>query len=281
MPNDLLIEPVVRAALLEDLARGGDITTDSILSEDQPATGYIVVRQPGILAGHGAARIAFGLLDPASQYDVLIKEGAPVSPPARAARISGRARAIVAGERTALNFLCHLSGIATATRLLVDAIAAFPARIACTRKTTPGMRLVERAAVMAGGGSMHRFGLDDGVLIKDNHIALAGGVAPAIFAVRKRIGHMVKVEVEVDTLAQLHEAIALPIDAVLLDNMPLEILAQAVEIVGGRVLTEASGAITAENIVPVAATGVDLISVGWITHSAPALDLGLDIEPAE
>lgn len=271
----------MRAALLEDLARGGDITTDSILSEDRRATGYIVARQPGTLAGHGAARITFGLLDPTSEYELLIKEGAPVTPPARAARISGRARALLTGERTALNFLCRLSGIATATRLLVDAIASFPARIACTRKTTPGLRALERAAVVAGGGSMHRFGLDDGVLIKDNHIALAGGVAPAVSAVRMRIGHMMKVEVEVDTLAQLHEAIALPIDAVLLDNMPPEMLAQAVEIVRGRVLTEASGAITAENIVPIAATGVDLISIGWITHSAPALDLGLDIEPAE
>ena len=186
---------------------------------------------------------------------------------------------MLTAERTALNFLCRLSGIATATRTLVDAIREHRARIVCTRKTTPGLRMLEKYAVRCGGGSNHRFGLDDAVLIKDNHIALAGGVPEAIRAVRERVGHMVKVEVEIDSIEQLREALAFPIDAVLFDNMTIPVLKDAVTVAGGRVITEASGGITLERVVEVAATGVDVISVGWITHSAPALDLGLDVMP--
>jgi nicotinate-nucleotide pyrophosphorylase (carboxylating) len=281
LPNDLLIEPIVRAALFEDIGRGGDITTDSILGKELRASGFIVARQAGVVAGHDAARLTFALLDRRSQYEALASDGTAVNAQTRIARVDGFARALLTGERTALNLLSHLSGIATATRTLADKIASFPARIVCTRKTTPGLRILERAAVVAGGGSLHRSALDDAVLIKDNHIALCGGITPAVTAVRAKIGHTVKVEVEVDTLEELREAIALPIEAVLLDNMPPDMLAQAVRIVAGRLVTEASGAITEENVVPIAASGVDVISSGWITHSAPALDLGLDIESAE
>ena len=278
MPNDLLIEQIVRAAILEDIGRGADITTDSILSEQIVARGSIIARQRGVVAGQRAARLTFALLDPRVGYEILADDGAEIDARAPIARLSGPARTILTGERTALNFLSHLSGVATATRLLVERIGSYRAHLVCTRKTTPGLRTLERSAVVAGGGSLHRYGLDDAVLIKDNHIMLAGGVGAAIAAVREKIGHTTTVEVEVDTLEQLREAIELPIDALLLDNMPVEMLRQAVAIVAGRVLTEASGAVTPENVASIAATGVDLISSGWITHSAPALDLGLDIE---
>jgi len=192
------------------------------------------------------------------------------------ASVSGPARAILTAERTALNFLCHLSGIATATASVVAAVRGHGAKIACTRKTTPGLRAVEKYAVRAGGGSNHRFGLDDAILIKDNHIAIAGGIRPAIERARSGVGHLVKIEVEVDTLAQLEEALALAPDAVLLDNMSINELRQAVAMVAGRAITEASGRITPTTAPAVAATGVDLISIGWLTHSAPILDIGLD-----
>jgi nicotinate-nucleotide pyrophosphorylase (carboxylating) len=190
--------------------------------------------------------------------------------------VSGPARAILTAERTALNFLCHLSGIATATASVVAAVRGLGAKIVCTRKTTPGLRAVEKYAVRAGGGSNHRFGLDDAILIKDNHIAIAGGIRPAIERVRGSVGHLVKIEVEVDTLAQLEEVLALSPDAVLLDNMSVDELRQAVVLVAGRTITEASGRITTAIAPAVAATGVDLISIGWLTHSAPILDIGLD-----
>ena len=268
----------MRAALLEDLGHGGDLTTDAILDPTLSAKALIVARKGGTMYGHAPAALAFTLLQPDARYEVVLPDGAHAQPGETVASISARATTILTGERTALNFLCHLSGIATATRALVDLIKDYPARVVCTRKTTPGLRTLEKAAVLAGGGSNHRYGLDDAVLIKDNHIALAGGIAQAVQAVRKRIGHLVKVEVEVDTLDQLREALELPIDAVLLDNMDAMQLREAVKIVGGRVLTEASGTINAQRIAAIAATGVDLISSGSITHSAPALDLGLDIE---
>jgi nicotinate-nucleotide pyrophosphorylase (carboxylating) len=193
------------------------------------------------------------------------------------ARIKGRARPVLAAERTALNFLCHMSGVATATRALADAIAGTKARIVCTRKTTPLLRVLEKEAVRLGGGANHRFGLDDAMLIKDNHIALAGGVRPALERARRHAGHLVKIELEVDTLDQLAEALAFGVDAVLLDNMSPQTLRRAVAMVGGRAVTEASGRIGPDTAAAVAATGVDLISSGWITHSAPILDLGLDI----
>lgn len=277
-PHRLLVEPIVRAALLEDIGHGGDLTTDAIVVADARAKARLVARKGGVIAGLDAARLAFELLDPQTQFQVQVPDGERIGPGESAAVISCTARALLTGERTALNLVCRLSGIATATRSLVDLIADYPATVVCTRKTTPGLRVLEKYAVRCGGGSNHRFGLDDAVLIKDNHLALAGSIREAVDAVRKRVGHMVKIEVEVDTLEQLREALETPIDAVLLDNMSPDRLARAVALVDGRVLTEASGTITAERIAAIAASGVDLISSGWITHSAPALDLGLDVE---
>lgn len=268
----------MRAALLEDIGHGGDLTTDAIVSADTRAKARIVARKAGVVAGLDTARLTFELLDPNAEFHVDIPEGERVEPGQSAATITCSARALLTGERTALNFMCRLSGIATATRSLVDLITEYPAQVVCTRKTTPGLRVLEKHAVRCGGGSNHRFGLDDAVLIKDNHLALAGSIHAAVERVRANVGHMVKIEVEVDTLEQLREALELPIDAVLLDNMTPEQLAHAVSLVNGRVLTEASGTITAERIVAIARSGVDLISSGWITHSAPALDLGLDVE---
>ncbi len=279
MPNDLLNEQIVRAALLEDIGRGGDVTTDSIVGAEVTTRAAIVARKSGFVAGQDASRSTFALLDGRVQYEILAPDGAQIGAGTAIARLSGPARAILTGERTALNFLGHLSGIATAAHTLVERAGAYRAQIVCTRKTTPGLRALERAAVVAGGASLHRYGLDDAVLVKDNHLMLSGGITQAVTAVRRRIGHMLKVEVEADTLEQLHEALELPIDAVLLDNMTIETLREAVSIVNGRVITEASGSVTPENVAEIASTGVDLISSGWITHSAPALDFGLDIDP--
>ncbi len=267
----------MRAALLEDLGHGGDLTTDAIVAPDQTATAQILARRAGVVAGLAIAPLAFTLLDSRVEFSAEVHDGARVAADAVVARILGPARAILTGERTALNLLCRLSGIATATRALVDLVAGTRAKIADTRKTTPGLRALERYALRCGGGVNHRFGLDDGVLIKDNHLALAGSIHAAVAAARSAVGHMVKIEIEVDTLEQLREALAEPIDAVLLDNMTAEQLAEAVRMVDRRVLTEASGGITKENILEVGRTGVDLISVGWLTHSAPILDLGLDL----
>jgi nicotinate-nucleotide pyrophosphorylase (carboxylating) len=273
----LLIEPLVRAALVEDLGRAGDITTDAIVPPEAEVEAAVAARQPGIVAGLGAALLAFELLDPALRIERLRDDGSRVGRGEAVARIAGRARAVLAAERTALNILSRMSGVATATRLLADAIADYKARIVCTRKTTPGLRILEKEAVRLGGGANHRFGLDDAMLIKDNHVALAGGVKPALERARAHAGHLVKIELEVDTLDQLAEALAVGVDAVLLDNMSPQTLRRAVAMVAGRAVTEASGRISPETAAAVAATGVDLISSGWITHSAPILDLGLDI----
>ena len=272
----LLVEPIVRAALLEDLGRAGDITTMAVIPPDARFRGAVVARQPGVVAGIETAAIAFRLVDPALRVVVERPDGTAVAPGDAVLRIEGPARAAITAERVALNFLCHLSGIATATAGLVAAAGPHPARVTCTRKTTPGLRALEKHAVRAGGGVSHRFGLDDGVLIKDNHIAVAGGVAEAVRRARHAVGHMVKVEVEVDDLDQLAEALAEGPDAILLDNMGPDMLRQAVARIAGRAVSEASGRITAATIGAIAATGVDIISAGWITHSAPALDLGLD-----
>ena len=273
----LLIEPIIRAALAEDLGRAGDITTDAIVPADAPIDAVIRARQPGVLAGIEAGLLAFELLDPGLKIEVLRADGSRVERGAEIARIRGRARPVLAAERTALNLACRLSGVATATRALVDAIAGYKARIVCTRKTTPGLRILEKEAVRLGGGANHRFGLDDAMLIKDNHIALAGGVGPALERARAHAGHLVKIELEVDTLDQLAEALEHGADAVLLDNMEPATLRRAVTMVAGRAVTEASGRITRESAPEIAAAGVDLISSGWITHSAPILDLGLDV----
>jgi nicotinate-nucleotide pyrophosphorylase (carboxylating) len=237
----------------------------------------IAARQPGVLAGLDAALLAFELLDPTLRIERLCEDGDRISRGEAVANLSGRAWGVLGAERTALNLLSRMSGVATATRVLADAITGYKAKIVCTRKTTPGLRVLEKEAVRLGGGTNHRFGLDDAMLIKDNHIALAGGVRQALERAQHQAGHLVKIELEVDTLDQLAEALAVGVDAVLLDNMTPEALRRAVAMVDGRAVTEASGRITLETAPAIAATGVDLISSGWITHSAPILDLGLDI----
>lgn len=272
----VMFESLVRAALLEDLGRGGDLTSDAIVPEDLNGHVSVVARQPGVVAGLDPALMAFRLIDPRLTFDVQRDIGSRVQPGDVVVTISGPARAMLTAERVALNFLGHLSGVATATAELVEAVAGTGAGIACTRKTTPGMRALEKAAVLSGGGVNHRFGLDDAILIKDNHLAFAGSITQAVALARQRAGHLVKIEVEVDTLDQLRELVACDADAVLLDNMTPEELAEAVSIVGGRMITEASGRVNTETVRPIAESGVDLISVGWLTHSSPVLDFGLD-----
>ena len=263
--------------MVEDLGRAGDITTEAVVPAEATVEAVIAARQQGVLAGLDVALLAFELLDPALRIERRRADGDRISRGDTVAAISGQAWGVLAAERTALNLLSRMSGVATATRALADAIAGHKARIVCTRKTTPGLRVLEKEAVRLGGGANHRFGLDDAMLIKDNHIALAGGVRQALERARGHAGHLVKIELEVDTLDQLAEALEVGVDAVLLDNMAPETLRQAVAMVDGRAVTEASGRITLETAPTIAATGVDLISSGWITHSAPILDLGLDI----
>ena len=273
----ILLEPVVRSALLEDLGRAGDITTDAVVPPAAVLEGTITAREAGTIAGTDAAALAFRLLDPRIECQIERPDGTRVAPGDVVMRVAGPARPILSAERVALNLLCHLSGVATATAALVDAVQPYRAGITCTRKTTPGLRVLEKHAVRAGGGSNHRFGLDDAVLIKDNHIAVAGGIKQAIERARGSVGHLVKIEVEVDTLAQLEPALAAGPDAVLLDNMTPDQLRDAVKLTDGRAVTEASGRVALDTVSAIAASGVDLISVGWITHSAPSLDLGLDV----
>ncbi len=277
MLHPLTYEPIVRAALAEDLGRAGDITTDSIIPADAMATARLAARKDGRVAGLDVAIAAFRTLDPTVEVTVERPDGSDVAPGGTIATVTGRARALLTAERTALNIMGRLSGIATATRALVREVEGTRARIVCTRKTTPGLRVLEKHAVRLGGGFNHRFGLDDAVLIKDNHIAVAGGIRPAVERVRANIGHMVKVEVEVDTLEQLEELLTLPVDVVLLDNMDPATLRRAVAMVDGRMVTEASGNVTLSTVRAIAESGVDMISVGWLTHSAPNLDIGLDI----
>ncbi len=272
----VMLEPLVRAALLEDLGRAGDLTTDAIVPTDAQARTRLVARQEGVLAGLDLARLAFQLMDAGIEFRPVLADGARLRPGSEIAVISGPARGMLTAERTALNFLGHLSGVATATASIADAIRPHGARVTCTRKTLPGLRAVQKYAVRVGGGSNHRHGLDDAVLIKDNHVAVAGGVRQAVQRARAGIGHMVKIELEVDTLEQLDQALEIGVDVVLLDNMDLPTLREAVRRVGGRAVTEASGRITPESAPEVAATGVDLIAVGWLTHSARVLDIGLD-----
>jgi nicotinate-nucleotide pyrophosphorylase (carboxylating) len=272
----VMIEPAVRAALLEDLGRAGDLTTDAIVPADAHTRCALVARQPGVVAGLDFAATAFRLIDPAIDIKVTLPDGSRLRQGDLVATISGPARGILTAERTALNFLCHLSGVASATRGIADAIEGTRAQVCCTRKTMPGLRFAQKYAVRVGGGSNHRFGLDDAVLIKDNHVAIAGGVRAAVERARAGVGHLVKIELEVDTLAQLQEALTLKVDAVLLDNMEPDMLRRAVGMVDGRAITEASGRIRPETAPAIAASGVDLLSVGWLTHSATVLDIGLD-----
>jgi len=276
-PPLILYEEIVRRALLEDLGRAGDITTDAIVRPETGAEAVLAARAAGRIAGLGIAASAFRQLDPSVEVDLRIPDGADAEAGEALALVRGKARAILSAERTALNLLGRLCGVATATRDIVRAVSPYGTRVVCTRKTTPGLRALEKYAVRAGGGSNHRFGLDDAVLIKDNHRLVAGSLSEALRRVRAHAGHLVKVEVEVDTLAELEEALALGADAVLLDNMSLEELARAVELARGRAITEASGGIRPSNAAAVAATGVQMLSVGWLTHSAPALDVALDV----
>jgi nicotinate-nucleotide pyrophosphorylase (carboxylating) len=279
LPYTLLWEPLLRRALREDLGRAGDRTSDAILPAGAQARGRVVVRGEGRLAGLAISTHAFRLLEPAVEIELLRADGDDVGPQETVARIAGEARALLSAERVCLNLLGRLCGVATATRALVRAVAGTHARVVCTRKTTPGLRVLEKYAVRCGGGDNHRFGLDDAVLIKDNHVAFAGGVGEAVERARAHAGHMMKIELEVDSLAQLEEALALGVDLVLLDNMPLPELADAVALTAGRAVLEASGGITLESARGIAETGVDLLSSGAITHSAPSLDVAFDLEP--
>jgi len=278
-PLPLLYEPIVEAALREDLGRAGDQTTDAVVPADATATARLVARRAGRVAGLSVACRAFTLLDPRVEVDRRAEDGEDVAAGAALALISGPARPILSAERVALNLLGRLCGIATATREVVAAVAGTGARVACTRKTTPGLRLLEKYAVRAGGGANHRFGLDDAVLIKDNHKRLAGGITAAV---RKALAgaHGLSVEVEVETLAELDEAMSAGATAVLLDNFTTHDMRQAVARVGGQVRLEISGGVTLERLPEIASTGADAVSIGALTHSAPAVDLSFELEPA-
>ena len=270
-------QPVIERALTDDLGRAGDITTDAIIAPDSAATAIVVARAEGRIAGLEMATAVFGLLDSGVEVTFDSADGHDAEAMQTLATVRGPARAILSGERVALNLLGHLSGVATTVRQVARAIDGTGAVVAETRKTTPGLRALEKYAVRCGGGSNHRYGLDDAVLIKDNHIAVAGGVGKAIDAAKAYVGHLVKIEVEVDTLEQLAEALEHGPDVVLLDNMGPDLLRSAVAMIDGRAVAEASGGIRPENAREIAETGVDVLSMGWLTHSAPNLDVALDI----
>lgn len=275
----LLFQDRVVEALREDLGRGGDLTSEGTVPEGARAQGRLIARAPGVVAGLEVALFTFQALDPHLQFQLCTTDGSRVEGGTTLATLQGDARALLAAERTALNFLGHLSGIATTTRAVVESLEGTGTQVVCTRKTTPGLRGLEKYAVRMGGGQNHRTGLDDGILIKDNHRALAGGVKPAVEGARSRAGHMVRVELEVDSLEELKEGLALGVDAFLLDNMELDELRQAVELAGNAATLEASGGITPDSARAVAETGVHLLSLGWLTHSAPSLDVALDVDP--
>ena len=272
----ILVEGIVRRALAEDLGQSGDITTRSVVTPTAATEAHIVARGAGILAGAQAATLAFTLVDPGLTVRFAVDDGSPVARGDVVARVEGAARSVLTAERTALNFLGHLSGVATATHALVEAVRGTDAKICCTRKTTPGLRALEKYAVRAGGGVNHRLGLDGAIMIKDNHIAVAGGVGQALAAAQASTGPLTPIEIEVDTLDQLGEAVAGGASVILLDNMSPAVLAQAVAKVDGRARLEASGNVTVDTVRGIAEAGVDYISSGWITHSAPIVDFGLD-----
>lgn len=274
-----LVADAIRGAFQEDLGLPGDITTNALIPADAKSAAVMSLREEGCIAGMPLAVAAFQALDPEISVETLVREGAMAGPGSTIARISGKTRAILTAERIALNFVQHLSGIATATHHFAEAVAGTNARIVCTRKTTPGLRAFEKYAIRAGGGFNHRFGLFDAILIKDNHIAAAGGVLPAIERARAATGHLVKIEVEVDTLDQLEEALQHNIDAVVLDNMAVPELKNAVaraKTIRPNILCEASGGVRLVTVRAIAETGVDMISVGALTHSVKSLDIGLD-----
>jgi len=274
--TDMLIAPVISASLAEDLGRSGDITSLACIDAEDRLTCAFVARKAGVIAGLACARLAMTALDPDARIEIYVADGDLVRAGERLAVVEAGARAVLSAERTALNLLGRLSGVATLTRAYVDAVSGTAARIIDTRKTTPGLRALEKYAVRMGGGANHRFGLDDAILIKDNHVAACGGVAQALRRARAHAGHMVKIEAEVDSLGQLREALEESPDIIMLDNFTLPDLREAVAIVGGRVVLEASGGVNLSTVGDIARTGVDLISVGALTHSAPVLDIGLD-----
>ncbi|WP_420478018.1 carboxylating nicotinate-nucleotide diphosphorylase [Brevundimonas sp. FT23028] len=273
---DTLIEPIVRAALVEDLGRAGDVTARACIPEGARMRAVFAARKPGVLAGIGCVRLAVLAMDPQASVTLRLRDGDRFEAGAVLAEVEADARAFLSAERTALNLLGRLCGIATLTGAYVAAVEGTGARIADTRKTTPGLRALEKHAVLCGGGLNHRFGLDDAILIKDNHVAVCGGVGEAVRRARAAAGHLMKVEVEVDGLEQLAEALAEGPDVIMLDNFSLTDLREAVARVAGAVTLEASGGVNLETVRAIAETGVNVISVGALTHSAPSLDIGLD-----
>ncbi len=273
----IILDPIVRLALAEDLGRAGDLTTDATIEPGTRLSAHIRARQPGILAGMDAATYALKLIDPEVKLDQHIDDGGTLAPGDTIAVMSGDARSILIAERTMLNFLGRLSGIATLTSTYAKAVAHTSTTVVCTRKTTPGHRALEKRAVRCGGGTSHRYGLDDAILIKDNHIAACGSIPQALQRAHAYAGHLRMIEIEVDTLDQLAEALPHKPHAVLLDNMPPKTLREAIAMIAGQCLAEASGGVTLDTVTAIAETGVDYISVGALTHSAINLDLGLDI----
>ena len=274
--DEVLLKPLVEAALTEDLGRRGDVTSQATIPATMQAQLQIKARQAGVICGIDLARLSFALVDAQIEFIAQVVDGETVAAGTVLAIVSGNARHLLTAERTALNFMTHLSGIATATRQIVNSVAEYPAQITCTRKTIPGLRTVQKYAVRCGGGRNHRLGLDDAILIKDNHIAIAGDIKTAIQQAQDFAGHLIPIEVEVDTLAQLAQALDAGVSLVLLDNMSPETLSKAVTMCKGRAKTEASGGITPETVQAVAETGVDFIAMGYLTHSTTALDIGLD-----
>jgi len=274
--DEVLLKPLVEAALTEDLGRRGDVTSQATIPADMQAQLQIKARQAGVICGMDLARLSFALVDAQIEFIAQVVDGETVAAGTVLAIVSGNARHLLTAERTALNFMTHLSGIATATRQIVDSVAEYPAQITCTRKTIPGLRTVQKYAVRCGGGRNHRLGLDDAILIKDNHIAIAGDIKTAIQQAQDFAGHLIPIEVEVDTLEQLEQALEAGVSLVLLDNMSPETLSKAVTMCKGRAKTEASGGITPQTVQAVAETGVDFIAMGYLTHSTTALDIGLD-----
>ncbi|MGP5210362.1 carboxylating nicotinate-nucleotide diphosphorylase [Psychrobacter alimentarius] len=274
--DEVLLKPLVESALIEDLGRRGDVTSQATIPADLQAQLEIKTRQAGVICGMDLACLSFALVDEQIEFSAYVNDGETVAAGTVLAIVRGNARHLLTAERTALNFMTHLSGIATATKTIVDSVAAYPAQITCTRKTIPGLRVVQKYAVRCGGGRNHRLGLDDAILIKDNHIAIAGDIKTAIRHAQEFAGHLIPIEVEVDTLEQLEQALEAGVSLVLLDNMSPDVLSQAVAMCKGRAKTEASGGITPTTVQAVAKTGVDFIAMGYLTHSTTALDIGLD-----
>tara|TARA_B110000003_G_scaffold159157_1_gene159363 strand:- start:462 stop:1310 length:849 start_codon:yes stop_codon:yes gene_type:complete len=273
-----VIEKIIKNALYEDLGQNGDITSNSIIDPEVKNNFSLISRSNGVISGLFVANLTFGLIDKNLEFSTNLSDGSKVKKGDVIATIKGSTRSILSGERTALNFLSHLSGIASATSHMVELISSTKVKIVSTRKTTPNLRFLEKNAVKDGGGVNHRFGLYDGILIKDNHIAVSGSIKESISKAKKNSGHMVKIEIEVDNLSQYKEAIETNVDAILLDNFSLQNLREAVNLNINNITLEASGKINRDNIYDIAKTGINLISSGWLTHSSPALDIGLDFE---